>query len=129
MTIATCDVVCSLLDPSSNPVEGARITARLTSHIVNASLIVPLVEYSTTNGHGSCTLPLVPNSTSGSHTTYTFEILLPGAKAPTYFHDITVPAVATITLAELLGWTGSGGGSFLWNDTAIWDDTQTWAEA
>jgi hypothetical protein len=37
--------------------------------------------------------------------------------------------VATITLAELLGWTGSGGGSFLWNDTAIWDDTHTWAEA
>jgi hypothetical protein len=100
MSAQTCDVLCSLLDQSGNPIDGARITARLMGSMLGSSLLTSDIEDGLTNGKGQCTLVLAPN-TQG--TTYTFEILIPGSR-PRFYKGLKVPARASVTLAELLGW-------------------------
>jgi hypothetical protein len=100
MSVQTCDVLCSLLDQSGNPIDGARITARLMGSMLGSSLLTSDIEDGLTNGKGECTLVLAPN-TQG--TTYTFEIQIPGNR-PRFYRGLKVPARASVTLAELLGW-------------------------
>lgn len=103
MSVQTCDVICSLIDQSGNPIDGARITARLMGSMLGTSLMLADVEDGLTNGHGQCTLVLSP---SIQKTSYTIEILLPGSR-PKYFKGIVIPEKSSITLAELLGWSQS----------------------
>lgn len=103
MAIQTCDVLCKLTDQSGEPIDGARITARLMSASTGGGFLqLPDVEYSVTNGRGECTLVLVPNNLNGTQSTYTFEITFPGSR-PRYFKKIVVPADrVAVTLDELL---------------------------
>lgn len=104
MAIQTCEVFCQLLDQSGEPIDGARISARLMEASVGGGQVqLPDLEYSVTNARGECTLVLTPNNLSGNPGTYTFEIQAPGGR-PRYFKGIKVPSVASVTLAELLGW-------------------------
>lgn len=126
MTLPVCQVTATLVDPSGDPITGARITAKLTAPIVYGGVVIPLCEFGTTDSAGKCVLSLCPNGVVATPTTYSFEILPQGSIRPVYFHGITVPQVAAITLEALLGGSGS---TTVWDDTAMWDDTKIWAEA
>jgi hypothetical protein len=108
MTIPICQVSVTLVAPDGGALSGVKITARLTAPIAYQGLIVPIPYSKTTNQAGQCVLSLWPNSLGEVTTTYTFEVLMPGQSIPLYFHDVTVPNVASVTLQELLG---IGGGA------------------
>lgn len=104
MPIQTCEVICKLIDQSGEPIDGARIAARLMVMSAGSGLLqMPDLEYSVTNARGECTLILSPSSLGGSSSTYTFEVQIPGGR-PRFFKGIHVPEVASVTLDELLGW-------------------------
>jgi len=126
MTIPVCNVLVKLTEPSGNAIPRARVTAKITEPVAYGLVIVPLAEFETTDSNGECTLPLFPNSLGNVATTYTFEILIQGSIRPIYYHGITVPHQASITLAELIG--GGTGSVTVWNDAQTWDDTKTWTE-
>lgn len=128
MTIPVCNVLVTLTEPSGAAIPRARVTAKLTEPVAYGTVIVPLVEFETTDAQGACTLPLFPNSLGNVATTYSFEILLQGSIRPIYYHGITVPNVASITLSELIGGGGSASVT-VWNDAAVWNDSSTWTEA
>ena len=103
MALPVCQVTATILDASGSPVVGAQVTARLSGAVAYLGLIVPTADSGTTDANGQCTLALWPNALSTPDTTYSFEVLPPGAIWPLYFHDLTVPNVSSITLEELLG--------------------------
>ena len=103
MALPVCQVTATIRDAAGIPVVGAQVTARLSGAVAYMGLIVPTDDSGTTGATGQCTLALWPNSLSTADTTYSFEVLPPGAIWPLYFHNITIPNVASITLEELLG--------------------------
>jgi len=130
MTIPVCQVTATLVAPDGGAIVGAKVTATLTAPIVYQGLIVPTSQSKTSNQAGRCAMNLWPNSLGASTTTYTFQILIPGQSMPMYFHDITVPNVASITLEQLLGGMSGGAAALTqWLDSLAWNDAMTWQEA
>lgn len=126
----TTDVVFTLKSPDDAPIVGARITARLSTYVVNGGVVLPTEVMDVTDANGQATMSLHPNTDAASASTYSFEINAPESVRPVFFRRITVPDQDTITFEELIG-GGSGPVTTLsyWDDALIWDDTLIWQEA
>jgi len=122
MSITTCKVVVTLLDPGGSPIQNARVTAKLTEPIVYQGVVVAASEWGSTDADGVCALKLVPNALGLPATsTYSFEILLQGSYRPSYFHGLVVPSRATVTLQELLGDTTDPSALYITSDYVVAD--------
>lgn len=99
----TTDVVFTLKSPDDLPIVGARITARLSTYIVNGGVVLPSEVLDVTDANGQATMALHPNTGAAAASTYSFEINIPDSVRPVFFRRLTVPDQASITFEELIG--------------------------
>ncbi len=121
-------VNATIRDPSGNPLQGARVIARLSAVEYWNGVLVPQSVYAETGANGTCSLSLWPNSLGTHGTTYTISIQHPFVRPSLTYPNITVPDTVSLTLNQLLGETGGAIEAGNWDDTEVWSDNLMWTE-
>ena len=126
----TTTVTFAIKSPTDAPLSGVQIVARLSRHVVNGGVILPMHVHAVTDTQGAASMPLHPNTGAAAETTYTFKLTIPGVHRPAFFRRITVPDQASISFEELMGGdAGNDTDIIAWDDALIWGDELIWTES
>ena len=89
----------TILDPSGQPLFGARVIAALSGAALSAGVVVPMVVEAETGALGTCSLSLWPN-TSG--TSYEIRIQHAMLRPSLAWSGVTVPNVESLRWSSCL---------------------------
>ncbi|WP_027179451.1 hypothetical protein [Maridesulfovibrio bastinii] len=77
MSVPTVNVTCTINDSEGNPVEGARVSAKLSTAEKYNGFVVPLTTNAVSDGTGIAVLALFPNELGSEGSEYQFKIMNP----------------------------------------------------
>ncbi|WP_051294905.1 phage head spike fiber domain-containing protein [Maridesulfovibrio bastinii] len=77
MSVPTVNVTCTVNDSEGNPVEGARVSAKLSTAEKYNGFVVPLTTNAVSDSTGVAVLALFPNQLGSEGSEYAFKIMNP----------------------------------------------------
>ncbi|QNK66087.1 hypothetical protein [Variovorax sp. PAMC26660] len=112
--IPTCAVRAVVRDSvGGQPVEGAKVSARLSSYEVYQGYVVPHLVQGVTDVNGECILNLWPNQLGAVESNYAVTILALGKSLKTFCVVPSAPAAELSDIAELPPYDGLNDGSLI----------------